>query len=118
MKWNQISDLPFDIWGGHRRTGMASFVINNIAYLAGGAYNTGDIDAWSYSSNSDSWEQIADFPVINKESVGFQINGLGYVTGGGWGSKYNKSWYILQIIILGMKVTVSFKQEVGIFLLY
>ncbi|MEN8857152.1 MAG: IPT/TIG domain-containing protein [Flavobacteriaceae bacterium] len=91
-EWNQISDLPFDIWGGHRRTGMASFVINNIAYLAGGAYNTGDIDAWSYSSNSDSWEQIADFPVINKESVGFQINGLGYITGGGWGSKYNKSW--------------------------
>lgn len=91
-EWNQISDLPFDIWGGHRRTGMASFVINNIAYLAGGASNTGDIDAWSYNPNSDSWKQIADFPIINKESVGFQINGLGYVTGGGWGSNNDKSW--------------------------
>jgi hypothetical protein len=91
-EWNQISDLPFDIWGGHRRTGMASFVINKIAYLAGGASNTGDIDAWSYNSNSDLWEQIANFPIINKESVGFQINGLGYVTGGGWGSNNDKSW--------------------------
>lgn len=91
-EWNRISDLPFDIWGAQRRTGMSSFVINEIAYLAGGASNTGDIDAWSYNPNSDSWEQIADFPIINKESVGFQMNGLGYVTGGGWGGNYDKSW--------------------------
>ncbi|UKM63514.1 IPT/TIG domain-containing protein [Flavobacteriaceae bacterium GSB9] len=93
-QWNQISDLPFDIWGGHRRTGMACFVINNIAYLAGGASNTGDVDAWSYNPNSDLWKQIADFPLANNESVGFQINGLGYVVGGGYigGSRLGKSW--------------------------
>lgn len=93
-EWDQISDLPFDIWGGHRRTGMASFVINNKAYLAGGASNTGDKDAWSYKPNLDLWEQIADFPIANNESVGFQINGLGYVVGGGYigGSRLDKSW--------------------------
>lgn len=93
-EWNQISNLPFDIWGGYRRTGMASFVINDIAYLAGGANNTGDIDAWSYNPNLDLWEQIADFPMANRESAGFQINGLGYVVGGGpvGGSRLDKSW--------------------------
>ncbi|PRX48093.1 IPT/TIG domain-containing protein [Salegentibacter salegens] len=92
--WSQISDLPFDIWGGNRRTGMASFVIDNVAYLAGGASNTGDTDAWSYKPGSDSWQQIADFPMANHESVGFQIDGLGYLTGGApiGGSRLNKSW--------------------------
>ncbi len=93
-QWAQIGDIPFDIFGGQRRTGMASFVINDIAYLAGGASNTGDKDAWSYTPSTDSWTQIADFPTANRESVGFSINGLGYVTGGGpiGGGRRSTSW--------------------------
>ena len=94
-EWTQISDLGFDIWGGNRRTGMASFVIDDIAYLAGGASNTGDLDAWSYDPGSDSWIQIADFPFPSYESVGFQIGGIGYVTGGasiGGADPSAKSW--------------------------
>lgn len=96
-EWSQISALPLDIWGGRRRTGMASFVINDIAYLAGGADNTGDYDAWSYYPESDTWRQIADFPITNHEGVGFQLNDLGYVTGGApvGGSRLNRSWVYL-----------------------
>ena len=93
-QWSQISDVPFGIWGEHRRMGMASFVINEIGYLAGGASSTGDLDAWSYHPTSDSWTRIADFPIANDEGVGFQLNGIGYVTGGGpiGGSGRSKSW--------------------------
>ncbi|MAZ26461.1 MAG: hypothetical protein CL868_05200 [Cytophagaceae bacterium] len=81
-QWSEISQIPFDGLGGYRRTCMASFVINNIAYLAGGATNTGDTDAYSYNPALDRWARIADFPTANHGSNGFAINGVGYVIGG------------------------------------
>lgn len=93
-EWSQISDIPLDIFGGQRRMGINSFVINNVAYLVGGASNTGDFDAWSYEPNTDTWDQIADFPLTINESAAFPLNGQGFVTGGGsiGGSRRDRSW--------------------------
>ncbi|MEP2278758.1 IPT/TIG domain-containing protein [Maribacter sp.] len=82
--WTEVSSLPFDIWGGQIRTETANFSIDDIGYITGGARNTGDYDSWSYKASTDTWTQIADFPYAANYSVGFNLNGSGYVSGVGY----------------------------------
>ncbi|NAS10529.1 IPT/TIG domain-containing protein [Poritiphilus flavus] len=88
--WVQISDLPLDEWGGKHRTETANFSVGGIGYITGGARNTGDYDSWSFNPATDTWTQIADFPYAASYTVGFALNGSGYVTGTGYSGK--ESW--------------------------
>lgn len=92
--WVQVYDNPFGIYAGSTRRNVSTFVINNIAYLTGGAYSTGDTDSWSYNPNSNTWRRIADFNSARHSSASFALNGFGYVTGGSRvsGSNRNDCW--------------------------
>jgi N-acetylneuraminic acid mutarotase len=75
------SQNNFNPFGGAGRTGAVSFVINDTVYV--GLGNDGDTyykDFWKYSSESDQWLQIADFPGDARAySQAFSVNGKGYV---------------------------------------
>jgi len=80
--WVRVSDIVFDIWGGNQRSDATTFVINDIAYLSGGARGTGDVDCWSYNPNSNQWIEIMNFVNARNYTSSFSLNGFGYVTGG------------------------------------
>ncbi len=92
--WLQVADVPLDIWGGIKRTETGTFVINGIGYFTGGAFNTGDVDCWSYHPNTDEWIRISDFNDSRRYTSSFELNGFGYVTGGTptGGSNRNDCW--------------------------
>jgi len=80
--WVKKSDFE-----GLPRGASVSFVIDGKAYVGLG-YNDDDNsttdgylkDFWVYSPGTDRWDRIADFPGNGRvASVGFSINGKGYV---------------------------------------
>lgn len=83
-KWSQKASLPQGELGG-----MATFVVNNKAYLVGGntsdASGSGVNDLWEYDPATDKWAKKADYP--NAEYISgpyaFTVNGKGYVAAGG-----------------------------------
>lgn len=92
--WVQVADVPLGIWGGIKRTETGTFVIDGIGYFTGGAFNTGDVDCWSYHPNTDEWIRISDFNDSRRYTSSFELNGFGYVTGGTptGGSNRNDCW--------------------------
>ena len=90
--WVQIEDVTLGNFDARRNTGV--FVVNGIAYVCNGGFDTGDNDCWAYNTNSNSWVQIANFPDARNITAGFSLNGIGYITGGGriGGSNTTDSW--------------------------
>lgn len=85
--WVEKSDFE-----GLPRGSAVSFVIGDKAYVGTGYNDDGDLDYlndfWVYNSSIDRWDRIADFPGNGRTaSVGFSINGKGYVATGYDGSK-------------------------------
>lgn len=93
--WVKKSDFE-----GLPRGSAVSFVIDGKAYVGLG-YNDEDEtnngymkDFWMYSASTDRWDRIADFPGNGRvSSVGFSINGKGYVgTGYDGDNKLKDFW--------------------------
>ena len=96
---NKSDDDPMGNWvkktdfEGLPRGSAVSFVIDGKAYMGMG-YNSDDEtnngylkDFWVYNPTSDRWDPIADFPGNGRiASVGFSINGKGYIGTGYDGS--------------------------------
>lgn len=83
--WMRIADLVTNPHWSRIKAGV--FVINDIAYLSGGARNSGDVEAWKYDPRTDKWSRIADLPYPITYSVQFMLNGKGYTSG-----RYNDSY--------------------------
>ena len=83
--WSRIADLVTNPHWSRIKAGV--FVINDIAYLSGGARNSGDVQAWKYDPIADNWSRIADLPYPITYSVHFMLNGKGFTSG-----RYNDSY--------------------------
>ena len=103
---NNSDDDPMGNWvrksdfEGMPRGSAVSFVIGDKAYVGLG-YNDDDDtndgymkDFWVYSSSTDRWDRIADFPGNGRvAAVGFAVNGKGYVgTGYDGDNKLKDFW--------------------------
>lgn len=91
--WVKKSDFE-----GLPRGSAVSFVIDDKAYVGLG-YNDDDDDEylndfWVYTTSTDSWDKIADFPGAGRTAaVSFTINGKGYVgTGFDGNNKLSDIW--------------------------
>ncbi|MGZ2368418.1 IPT/TIG domain-containing protein [Ancylomarina sp. YFZ004] len=78
--WTRIEDLGIEKYWG--RTETSTFVINDVAYLLGGARHTGMHDVWAYSTNTKEWSRVADFPNAMSYTSSFSLNGKGYIANG------------------------------------
>jgi len=77
--WSPKTSFP-----GDGRRGSAAFSVNNSGYIAGGfKWNfPNDIilsEAWRYTPETDTWEQISSMPWFLGSAVGFSIGDYGYV---------------------------------------
>lgn len=76
--WTQVSDFQ-----GVGRLSAASFTLNNKGYVGTG--DTGDSfgsltdDFWEYNPATDSWTEVAKFPMETNAGTGFSIGNNGYV---------------------------------------
>ncbi len=76
--WTQKASLP-----AQGREGSACFVINNKAYIIGGAAVSRFAEVWEYDITGDAWTLKGNYPVGPIISpVAFSINNKGYVTCG------------------------------------
>ena len=78
---NWLKRSEFD---GNARTGAASFVIGDTAYLGTGYDGTNRyVDFWAYDPVQNFWTQHAQFPGSARNSaVGFSIGTFGYIATG------------------------------------
>jgi len=76
------------------RQQTASFVINGLAYLVGGASTSIDNQVWEYDPAADKWTRKTDFEGATRENaVGFAIGDRGYITTGRASSaRYDDIW--------------------------
>lgn len=100
-----IQRTNFSGTGRHRASG---FSIGNYGYIGSGHVNGNNFnisykDWWKYDPSSDSWTQIADFPVYTYGATVFATSANGYVGGGaGLNSEFYKyepvtnSWTAIQ----------------------
>lgn len=71
-EWTNKSMFP-----GPGSANTCVFVIDGKAYAGrGGSYQ----DFYKYNPATNSWSQIADWPITNSTILGFSLNGKGYVT--------------------------------------
>lgn len=83
--WTQKANFPEDGEGGTQ-----VFVIDSVAYLAGGIRNSnvhGVSSAYAYYATTDTWTAIADYPGTLSSGLGsFADDSFGYIGLGGDGS--------------------------------
>ena len=79
--WRRVADYP-DKPDYGRRGGATAFIINNIAYVGGGANNTGMVAFYSYSPGSNAWTKIHDFPDARFGATAFAIGNKGFISNG------------------------------------
>jgi N-acetylneuraminic acid mutarotase len=88
-QWTQRTNFP-----GGVRYQLASFTIENLAYVGLGA--TQDVykkDFWKYNPGSNQWSAIADLPGSNRgEACSFTIGDFGYVCLGSDGGLLSDLW--------------------------
>ncbi|MEQ9442908.1 MAG: IPT/TIG domain-containing protein [Cyclobacteriaceae bacterium] len=80
-QWIKVSDFPNDPYT-RGRTEASTFVIDQAAYVVGGARTTGSYSAWKYQPDEDQWVSIADFPDARNYTSSFSLNGKGYIANG------------------------------------
>lgn len=88
--WTQLN-----VYQGTARSGAASFVIGDYAYVGGGEDASSELtDFWKYDPSNDSWTALTSFPgAARKNAVAFTLNGKGYVGLGEDGSTKYKDFY-------------------------
>jgi len=79
--WSQVADYPASISDGSRIF-SSSFVINNIAYVGGGASNHPADEFYSYTPGNNTWTRLKDFNNPTSGKFAFTSNGYGYLAGG------------------------------------
>lgn len=79
--WERALDFPAPL-NSTSRLSMASFVINNIAYVGCGATNSGQNDFHSYNQSTGQWQRVADLPDARMATCSFMVKGYGYVATG------------------------------------
>lgn len=76
------------------RTGAATFVMNNKAYLCGGS---GKKDVWEYVPSANTWTKLADVGLSSEtnrnEPVAFSVKGKGFVTCGYYMVDFSNIFY-------------------------
>lgn len=90
-----IERAPFP---GIGRGVAVGFVIGEKAYVGGGSGVVNDEfmvmkDFWVYTAETDTWEQIADFPIELSASAGFSAGGKGYVGSGSYKGEFVNTFY-------------------------
>lgn len=83
-------------FAGVGRTGSATFVINNVAYVATGTDDRNNMltDLWSFNPATGGWTQLRDFPGAGRyNAVAFTAGGKGYVGTGYDGANYLGDFY-------------------------
>lgn len=70
--WKRLNDFK-------PRTFSANFIINDKAYLLGGAFSTGDTDCYAYNPQNDTWNRKADLNVSFNRNTSFALNNKGYL---------------------------------------
>ncbi|WKN44961.1 IPT/TIG domain-containing protein [Tunicatimonas pelagia] len=80
-QWIKVSDFPNDPYT-RGRTEASTFVIDQAAYVVGGARTTGSYSAWKYQPSEDQWVSIADFPDARNYTSAFSLDGKGYIANG------------------------------------
>lgn len=87
-EWEYVLDRwPSD----RRRSFLATFVIDEIAYVGAGATNTGQKQFWKFDSESEKWSSIPDLHTNSSYSTGIEFNGVGFLLGGL--NLYPNSWF-------------------------
>lgn len=91
--WTQIANF-----GGVRRYNAVAFVINNYGYVGTGysdQINGGGSkkDFWRYDPTTNTWTQIANFPITIYSAVAFTIGEYGYVGTGRCDESYYNIFY-------------------------
>jgi N-acetylneuraminic acid mutarotase len=89
--WTQKAQLP-----GLPRESATCFVLNNKAYVVGGAINytyTYSAEVWEYDPAINQWTARQNFPTDITSSQGFAIGNYGYVVGGTSDSLPSKKTY-------------------------
>ncbi len=77
--WSQKQSL-----NDSARGSASCFVINNKAYIVGGApdYSLISNDVWRYDPGQNMWDSMTPCPVAHMSSASFSIGSKGYVVGG------------------------------------
>jgi hypothetical protein len=73
-QWSSIADI-----GGQARDGVASFVINDVAYVGAGIFSS---DFWKYDATNNTWTKLADIPSNKTFAASFSHSGKGYLVCG------------------------------------
>jgi N-acetylneuraminic acid mutarotase len=72
----------------------ATFVLNNLAYVVGGARGTLDKETWQYTPDTDTWKKMKSFEATSRVGgVGYSIGTMGYVGLGHNGGTYMDDIY-------------------------
>ncbi|ANI89676.1 hypothetical protein A9P82_10480 [Arachidicoccus ginsenosidimutans] len=90
--WTQETSLP----DGKTLEGGVGFSIGDNGYVGTGTDGKGNYysDFYQYSSTSNTWTKIADFPGTARfRATGFSVGDKGYVVFGAAGSAYFKDMY-------------------------
>ncbi|KAA5532326.1 galactose oxidase [Taibaiella lutea] len=90
-------DTYDDLYGSIPRSNASVFVMDNIAYLAGGNSSGLNGTVFAYDPSTDRWTQKTGFEgTIREGAVGFNLNNRGYiVTGNNSGSRFDDMWEFL-----------------------
>ena len=100
-KWEQTLSI-----GGSKREGATAFVIDDIAYICGGANNGEYVDDfWKFDPATATWTQLRDISnssdddydddytsIVREFGVAFVIDGVAYFTCGASGSIHTDTW--------------------------
>lgn len=79
--WTNATTYPANINDG-TRINSSVFVINNIAYIGGGASNHPADEFYSYNASNNAWAQLGNFNNPSSGQFTFSYNGYGFVAGG------------------------------------
>jgi N-acetylneuraminic acid mutarotase len=90
-------DTYDDLYVSIPRSNASVFVMDNIAYLAGG--NTSGLNGtvFAYDPSTDRWTEKTGFEgTLREGAVGFNLNNRGYIaTGNNSGSRFDDMWEFL-----------------------
>ncbi len=91
--WIQRASFP-----GLGRGVAVGFVIGGKAYVGLGSGKVNDEwvvmrDFWAYTAATDTWEQVADFPIDLRAASAFSAGGKGYVGSGSYDGEFVNTFY-------------------------
>ncbi|HKR05574.1 MAG TPA: T9SS type A sorting domain-containing protein [Bacteroidia bacterium] len=86
--WTVKAPVP-----GTLRADAVGFAIGNSGYIGTGYNGAGSLqDFWEYSSSTNAWSQIANFPFLRIDATAFTICNKGFVATGNHSGFYSDIW--------------------------